>query len=121
MSYCRWSTDDFGCDLYCYEDVHGGWTTCVAGNRPVGDIPKVTASFDEPAELARQMNVQHKWLETCERAPIGLPHDGEIFNDPTLEQFKARLLSLRALGYRFPDAVLDEVEIEIAEEARADG
>lgn len=26
MSYCRWSTDDFKCDLYIYEDVAGGWT-----------------------------------------------------------------------------------------------
>lgn len=121
MSYCRWSTDDFGCDLYCFEDVLGGWTTYVAGHRPVGSIPKVTASFDEPEEMARQMRAQSQWLDTCERKPIGLPHDGKRFFDTTLENFRERLLSLRALGYRFPDAVLDQVDFEIAEEARANG
>lgn len=33
MSYCRWSSDFFQCDVYVYEDVAGGWTTHVAGRR----------------------------------------------------------------------------------------
>lgn len=115
MSYCRWSTDDFSCDLYCYGNASGGWTTHVAGNKPVGEIPKVTASFDQPDEMARQMNAQHEWLASCAREPLGLPHDGETFNDPTLEAFRDRLMTLRAAGYRFPDYVLTEVEAEIME------
>lgn len=35
MSYCRFSTDDYQCDVYVYEDVGGWWSTHVAGNRPV--------------------------------------------------------------------------------------
>ena len=27
MSYCRFSTDDFACDVYAYADVSGGFTT----------------------------------------------------------------------------------------------
>src|SRR5687767_6611694 len=42
MSYCRWSTDDFQCDLYCYEDVSGGFTTHVAGRRKIWDAPLPT-------------------------------------------------------------------------------
>ncbi len=33
MSYCRWSSDNTNCDLYCYEDCSGGFTTHVAGFR----------------------------------------------------------------------------------------
>lgn len=29
MSYCRWSSDNFKCDVYVYADVSGGWTTHV--------------------------------------------------------------------------------------------
>ena len=45
MSYCRWSSDNWKCDLYCYEDVSGGITTHVAGNRIVGDIPEAPLSL----------------------------------------------------------------------------
>lgn len=44
--------------------------------------------------------------------PIGLPFDGEMFNDPTPGDCAARLADLRHLGYRVPqhviDALLDE-------------
>lgn len=33
MSYCRWSSDFFECDVYVYEDVAGGYTCHVAGRR----------------------------------------------------------------------------------------
>lgn len=128
MSYCRWSSDDFSCDLYCYEDASGGWTTHVASNKPVGEIPKVDHLFDEMCalsdddviaqkakELVAAMKARDAWFETCERRAIGLPYDGQSFNDPTLEDFKERLIHLRAAGYRFPDDVLADVDEEIAE------
>ncbi len=119
MSYCRWSTDDFQCDLYCYEDANGGWITHVAGNRPIGDIPQVDWSLlrdDEAsqAEWVRQSKAQSEWLCGAERAPIGLPYDGQSFSDPTLEDFRTRLTMLRKAGYRFPDSVLADVSEEIA-------
>jgi hypothetical protein len=121
MSYCRWSTDSFSCDLYCYEDVSGGWTTHVAGNRVVGAPPHEDWSLLNKGDAeAKVFWAQHEalmaFMATAERAPIGLPHDGETFNDGTLEEFKDRLLMLRAAGYRFPDHVLKEVDEEIAEE-----
>lgn len=33
MSYCRFSSDDYQCDVYVYQDGNGGWTTHVAGSR----------------------------------------------------------------------------------------
>ena len=120
MSYCRFSSDDFACDLYCYEDVSGGWTTHVAGNRIVGDVPSIKGWHQMPPdEMAAAWEAQHKFLDACERQPIGLPHDGEMFNDPTLEDFRERLIYLRGVGYRFPDYVLEAVDEEIAEAAAA--
>ena len=73
MSYCRWSTDDFACDLYCYESA---------------------------AEYVTHVK------------------SGATFIDGDLAGFKARLLSLRAEGYRFPDYVLETVDGEIADGAK---
>lgn len=39
MSYCRWSSDHFECDVYVYESVSGGWTTHVAGRRRKTPLP----------------------------------------------------------------------------------
>ena len=124
MSYCRWSTDSFQCDLYCYEDASGGWTTHVAGNRVVGDPPREDWSLlGQGEEGGKAFFKQHEalmdWLDTAERKPIGLPHDGESFNDGTLEAFRERLVMLRAAGYRFPDHVFESVDEEIAEAAAA--
>ena len=118
MSYCRWSSDDWSCDLYCYEDVSGGWTTHVGCNRIIGDVPKeLDLRIATPEAWLDSHREAMRFVETAEREPIGLPHDGETFNDPTLETFKQRLLDLRAVGYRFPDYVLEDVEEEIRERA----
>jgi hypothetical protein len=125
MSYCRWSTDDFMCDLYCYEDVNGGWTTHVAARRrvrrPTSPSPYTLEAIrtakpggDTWAKTAR---AYHDELASIPHENIGLPYDGQSFNDDTLEDFRARLLMLREAGYQFPDSVLEEVDAELAEGA----
>lgn len=129
MSYCRWSSMDFQCDLYCYSDVMGGWTTHVAGSRRVGDIVpspglvlpenwNALSKEDQERlgeEWARQYNLHLESVNACALVDIGLPSDGETFRDATIGEFRDRLLSLRAQGYIFPDRVLKNVEEEIAE------
>jgi hypothetical protein len=122
MSYCRWSSDDWRCDLYCYEDVSGGWTTHVAGRKPIDvprELPWPNKSPDDDKEAWKKWQASHdaamKYLETAEYRNIDLPHAGDTFNDPTLEAFKERLLYLRGLGYNFPDYVLEAVDAEIAD------
>jgi hypothetical protein len=39
MSYCRWSSDFFECDVYVYANVSGAWTTHVAGRRLKHRVP----------------------------------------------------------------------------------
>ena len=68
--------------------------------------------------MADGMNRNHEWLASCERQSIDLPHAGATFTDQTLAEFRDRLITLRKLGYRFPDDVLAAVEAE-AREAHA--
>lgn len=110
MSYCRWSSDDFACDLYCYESSNG-FETHVADNRVVGEVPK-QLNWDAPDFMASH-KAQMVFMRDAEREPIGLPLDGESFTDSTLEDFRARLTELRTIGYRFPDSVLVTVDEEI--------
>ena len=120
MSYCRWSTDGFRCDLYCYEDVAGGYTTHVAENRLVNPPPEI-AWPGQDADAKAWIEFTRMYNEAIQKAikgqyeAIALPHAGERFNDPTLQEFKDRLLYLRGLGYRFPDEVLSEIDEELKE------
>lgn len=118
MSYCRFSSDNWRCDLYCYEDVGGGWTTHVASNRYAGDIPEVPElPRDGPAdEWIAAHRAQSDWIRTADRAPIDLPYAGARFNDPDLESFLARVRMLRDAGLNVPtwvdDAILEELEAD---------
>jgi len=114
MSYCRWSSDNWKCDLYCYEHVDGTWTTHVARNRIVGEVPEEADILEVPAEeWAASHAKAMAYLNSAEHRDIELPYAGKTFKDPTLEAFKERLLMLRAIGYHFPDYVLAEVDEEI--------
>ncbi|MEV6897481.1 hypothetical protein [Amycolatopsis sp. NPDC051372] len=120
MSYCRWSTDDFQCDLYIYEDARGGWTIHVAGNRVA-----YTQPLPEPIELT-DTNFDEWWarhklvgemVDRADRVPIELPHAGEAFNELTAGAAADRVRELRNLGYHCPD----RVEQSLREEAQEDG
>lgn len=126
MSYCRWSSMDFKCDLYCYEHCGGFWATHVAGNRVVTPvIPDAPWSLlRKGGVIGRYVFMWWHWLHMFTvrigiHRDIKLPHAGETFEDATLEEFKERLVWLRGLGYRFPDYVFQSVDDEIAEAAKS--
>ena len=116
MSYCRWSSDDFQCDLYIYEDVNGGWTTHIAGNRVTFTEPlPPQAQPGDHLGWAQRHSAGSKLLATATRAPIGLEYDGKTLNSETLDELKDLLLELRRIGYRFPDYVLEIIDDEMKE------
>lgn len=115
MSYCRWSTDNFACDLYAYAEAAGVFTIHVAAQRYVGDIPKLPDWNENPTVYLAAINKQHAFLLDAKQERIGLPHDGETFNEETLQDFLDRMIYLRRVGYRFPDYVIDEIKEEIDE------
>ena len=113
MSYCRWSSDDFRCDVYCYEDVGGGYVTHVASNRVVGDIPP--SGDPRQDTFFEEHQKQMAFLDKAERVPIGLAHDGESYNDTTLTEFRQRLVMLREAGYNIPSHVFESIDEEMME------
>ena len=115
MSYCRWSSDDWKCDIYAYESAKG-YQIHVAGNRIQGDIPgtlNITESNVE--EWVTAHNKQMDFIKTAERKPIGLPNDGESYLCETLEDFRNKLTELKETGYHIPKDVFDAIKSEIQE------
>jgi hypothetical protein len=145
MSYCRWSSMNWGCDVYVYENVSGYWTTHVAGRRrifpPIPDIgwrrmPSFGAVWDKEARAATYPS---KWHRRCAHAfywlanlwhrlhmfnlgliplrTIGLPHDGETFNDAGPAECADTLESLSRAGYVVPQNVIKALREEAADAA----
>ena len=116
MSYCRWSSDDYQCDVYCYGDVSGGYTTHVAGRRHMIDLSTLPPPIPFTVEHQDEWMARHKalmaLLEGADTKPIGLPYDGQSFNDPTAGEAAERLKMLKEVGYNVPqyaiDALLEE-------------
>lgn len=114
MAFCRWSSMDWSCDLYCYESSQG-FVTHVAEQKVIGDIPKVDSSLflnftDENSEkYFDQQKAQSAFLDTAQRKPIGLKYDGQTFYDDK-ETFLARLNMLREEGYRFPEITQEDID-----------
>jgi len=126
VSYCRWSTDDFRCDLYVYE---GNWayTAHVADRRyvytePLPPAPDLTPPFTEDKMAA--------WMDRYEAAktirdrtplvPIGLSFDGQTLNRDSPGEMADLLVELAAQGYRFPCEVIVELREEQLELDAAD-
>jgi hypothetical protein len=118
MSYCRWSSDDFRCDVYAYES-DAGFIVHVARSRYVGDIPRVPFILDTPNdEWMKAYNAQHKFLETAKQKNIGKEYDGETFQYDTLAELYRGLRNIKAKGYRIPEWVFIAVIEEIDEAAK---
>lgn len=123
MSYCRWSSDSYMCDLYCYEDVSGGFTTHVAGNRrsrrpetpdPMGDVGLALLKDKDHSAWEKLYDDFFAELDEIDLENLGLPYDGRSFNDDTLEEFLERVRLLARVGYNVPEYVeaiiLEEIE-----------
>ncbi len=114
MSYCRWSSDDFQCEVYVYESCYGGFVTHVAGIRYVFSEP-LPAPISIHEDLNGWSERRHRisdMVERAERRPIGLPHDGKSFNDETAALCADRLESLRSMGYNVPQRAIDALREE---------
>jgi len=121
MSYCRWSNDDYQCDVYVYDSVHDCVAIHVAGNRvtPPGPAPAPIGDWWARGDagisdyMTRSKAVE-EWLATGTRATIGLPHDGETFEEPDAKAAADKLEYLRGLGYNVPQYAIDALREESA-------
>jgi hypothetical protein len=112
MSYCRWSDDNWRSDIYAYESADG-YAIHVGSMRIVGEVPplpKNGAFVSE--EWWDAYRIQAEFVRNAERQPIGMPHDGKFYLEPTLDEFEARLQWLQDAGYRMPAWVFDLIHEE---------
>lgn len=119
MSYCRWSNDDYQCDLYVFEDCGGWWQTYVAGRRRVlregVEFPPPPTTPDEWVERHMAVSkiiadenegVLWDWLDLPD-----LP-EGDSFRDATPGECADRLEWLRSKGFNVPQFAIDELRAE---------
>lgn len=114
MSYCRWSTDDYQCDLYIYEDTVGGWVTHVASRRVqyLRPLPPAVNPVHEWQAWLERYNIVQRLFDQSPKPAIGLPHDGESFRDESPGACADRVAYLLGLGYQAPAAVVGELRAE---------
>lgn len=122
MSYCRFSSDDWQCDVYVYEDVSGGWTTHVAERKhvftePLPEQVPIGPGFSKAQfkRWAKRNRVVNDMVSKAELIAIGLTEDGKDFNHGTPGECAHHLEYLRSLGYRVPQYVIDELRNEALE------
>lgn len=112
MSYCRFSSDDWGSDVYCYES-RDGFVVHVAAlrfesNTPIPPIPTIQEwGAIPPEELAAQFDARQAWIDAARRVPIGMVFDGESFTENSAADALDLLKMLRNLGYRVPQHAID--------------
>jgi len=120
MSYCRWSSDNFNCDIYAYES-DDGFVIHVGTGRYKGEIPKCDFSLimkggeENVEEYMRQRRIQAAYFQTCGTELIGLPEDGETFTLSDIEDFYNKMVELKNIGYIIPDGVIEGIKEEINE------
>jgi hypothetical protein len=107
MSYCRWSNDDWTCDIYAYE-AEDGFTVHVAANRYTSEIPHLPSFYEvSNDEWFEAYQAQMKAVETSEKKKIGGKYDGKIFIYDTLEEFLNGIADIRSHGYNVPEYVFE--------------
>ena len=115
MSYCRWSNDDYQCDVYCYADVSYGYVVHVARNRPVFNEPLPPPETDTRKWFERHQTVSEMMRRATHRK-IGLEYDGETFATGTAVEMAETLEMLRGKGYMVPQYAIDALREEAKEE-----
>ena len=115
MSFCRWSSDDFQCDLYVYYSVGDFYQIMVANGRHVFDgplppkVPLLAEGGGTNPDYWERHRAVDKMLERARIVDIGLPHGGESYALDTAEECAVKMEWLRDEGYNVPQYAIDAV------------
>ena len=120
MSYCRWSSMDYTCDVYAYGSQFG-YEIHLARGRRMGPQPYNPSYefYSGNMSMDEFMPLYEIWNDSIKNSPVvhmDLPFENESFTLGDIEDFYDKLIELREVGYNFPDHVLDEVREEMEEE-----
>jgi hypothetical protein len=105
MSYCRWSTDNFNCDFYCYESDEGFVTHIAAKRRRIWlrvllrgikqNRDWFTRIEDKLPKTLMLNHIKHEWA-------------GKSFVDETEAEMFARIRLGVKTGLHCPKSVYEE-------------
>lgn len=121
MSYCRWSSDNFNCDLYCYESDFGFETHLASGRRRVWfrllcwltdkRMTVVPKSAEREKVVWRNNRRLTTWM--LHRLPWWVTNKkinhrlaGESFTDNTEEAMFERIRMLYCEGFNMPKRLM---------------
>lgn len=106
MSYCRWSSDGYQCDVYVYQS-ESGYETYVASRRRPQRIPDLRMT--SPMDIEDSIRAQRAALIDPANVPqpIGLSEDGASFNHETPRECAENLIRLKGLGYLVPQEAIE--------------
>jgi hypothetical protein len=110
MSYCRFSSDGFACDAYCYRSDFGVVIYVAARHRvhPEGlPYPSLAPVLRDEDALKAVIEAQNAWLLAARLDEIGPAHDGETIVRPDASSAARRLEHLRGLKYRVRQSAID--------------
>lgn len=119
MSYCRFSSDNFTCDVYVYEHVGGYWVIHVAGRRRLPEAPPAPAARTENEDGILSQEESREWLKLHEEwsdkwiHDIDLPQAGELFELESPQTCADKLRELKSIGFNVPQYAIDELEDEV--------
>lgn len=77
MSYCRFSSNNFACDVYVYEDVAGGWTTHVAARKQRWPLLPLLLSAGRMARMS--IWAGGRWDREARKVVYEHPRRGAVF------------------------------------------
>ena len=115
MSFCRFSTNDFQCDVYAYADVAGGITVHVAANRVIYKEPlppEILLETDNHVAWVERHAKVMEMVEAAARESITAKHAGQSYFSLDIDSAVALLQELQTLGYVFPGYVIEDVQEE---------
>ena len=119
MSFCRWSDDDYRCNIYAYESDCGGYCVHVARKKPLFNEPLPPAAKDTAADEWFQRRVKvNQMVREAGWADIGLSRDGESYSLDSLSDVLELLESLKEEGYNVPDYVINTLRDDALSEER---
>ena len=117
MSYCRFSSDNFQCDMYCYPTASGDYTLHIAATRypepsppwPHKDTEELWQEYTTAIEAWRKNGLTNM-------VKIDLPHAGETRRYKTLIDLRADLILFKGMGYRIPDSAFEHIDQELKDD-----
>jgi hypothetical protein len=114
MSYCRWSSDNWKSDVYCYESDKG-FVIHVAGRKNAREL-KTKVDHSSIERMVETFKQQSEEIETMDYVVLDCPSAGESFCLSSLEDFMSKLIELQDEGLHVPAYVFDMITEEMTEE-----